>query len=144
MPRWLTRVLAVVLAASVANPPALGIVWCPSVGRLAFYPAPEIPPGGNPTADRPAPSVDSPTRLAADREAIARQLIEIGRTSDAARNTASRLTAEDLEVLLANPEMMQVAGAVSQMAVAYLIGGLIVAGIVILIVAGSGSVSIGV
>ena len=44
------------------------------------------------------------------RAQISRQLIEIGRTPQHAREAASRLTAADLQVLLANPEMMQAAG----------------------------------
>jgi hypothetical protein len=74
------------------------------------------------------------------REQISRQLIEIGRTPESARSAACRLTAADLEVLLANPEMMQAAGgAQTNMAIGML---LIVALIVALAAAGSSVVII--
>ena len=103
--RWLAAVVAAML---VAQP----LAWAetPTAG-----PAPDGSAGG--------------------REQISRQLIEIGRTPAQAQDAASRLTAEDLEVLLANPEMMQAAGgAQTNMAIGML---LIVALIVALAVAGS-------
>jgi len=107
--RWLAAVVAAML---VAQPLA-----------LAGDPAAGGAPGGS----------------AGGREQISRQLIEIGRTPESARNAAYRLTARDLEVLLANPEMMQAAGgAQTDMAIGML---LIVALIVALAVAG-GSVII--
>ncbi|MHC4128633.1 MAG: hypothetical protein ACYTE6_04520 [Planctomycetota bacterium] len=73
------------------------------------------------------------------RAQISRQLIDIGHTPRHAWDAASRLTAADLEVLLANPEMMQAAGgAQTHMAIGML---LVVALIVALAVAG-GSVVI--
>ena len=73
------------------------------------------------------------------RAQISGQLIEIGQTTEQAQEAASRLTAADLEVLLANPEMMQAAGgAQTHMAIGML---LVVALIVALAVAG-GSVII--
>lgn len=46
-----------------------------------------------------------------------------------------RLTGADIAVLLANPRMLQVAGGMSRTTQAYLIGGLILAGIIALAVA---------
>ena len=73
------------------------------------------------------------------RAQISRQLIEIGQTPPHARDAASRLTAADLEVLLANPEMKQAAGgAQTHMA----IGMLLVVALIIALAAAGGSVVI--
>ena len=107
--RWLAAVVATML---VAQP----LAWAEAPVR---GPVPDGSSGG--------------------REQISRQLIEIGRTPETAQEAASRLTAEDLAVLLANPEMMQAAGdAQTHMAIGMI---LVVALIVALAVAG-GSVVI--
>ncbi|MHC4141975.1 MAG: hypothetical protein ACYSUF_08895 [Planctomycetota bacterium] len=73
------------------------------------------------------------------REQISRQLIDIGRAPAEAQDAASRLTAEDLEVLLANPEMIQAAGgAQTHMA----IGILLVVALIVALAAAGGSVVI--
>lgn len=107
--RWLAAVVAAML---VAQP----LAWAetPAAG-----PAPDGSAGG--------------------REQISRQLIEIGRTPESARNAACRLTARDLEVLLANPEMMQAAGGADA---AMGIGILLVVALIIALAAAGSSVII--
>jgi hypothetical protein len=69
----------------------------------------------------------------ADRRQIAEQLVEIGRAPDQAAEAAGRLTAADLEVLLAHPEMMQAAGGLEMT-----VGVLVVIGVIVgLAIAGS-------
>ena len=66
-------------------------------------------------------------------EQIAERLVEIGQAADRAREAAGRLTAEDLAVLLANPEMMQAAGGLEMT-----LGILLVVGVIVgLAIAGS-------
>ena len=69
-------------------------------------------------------------------------MTQLGYEPQAARAAVSRLTAADLEVLLANPQMMQAAGALSATAQANIMGILIVGGIIALGIAGSSSVMI--
>ncbi|MHC4127360.1 MAG: hypothetical protein ACYSUA_04180 [Planctomycetota bacterium] len=90
-------------------------------------------------AAQPLAAADLVLAEAADgRERISRQLIEIGRAPEPAREAAARLTADDLEVLLANPEMMQAAGgAQTEMALGVL---LLLVLIVALVVAGGSAV----
>ncbi len=124
-------------ALAIAHPPAL---FCPA----SVVPN-ERPPVGEPvTAEAPhaEPSNRTSPRIDAGRQLIAGQMTQLGYEPQAARDAASRLTAADLEVLLANPEMMQAAGALSATAQAYILGILIVGGIVALGIAGSASVSI--
>jgi hypothetical protein len=107
--RWLAAVIAAMLA---AQPLALA-----------------VDPAGGPAADD----------ALGGREHISRQLIEIGRTPAQAQEAARRLTAEDLEVLLANPKMMQAAGgAQTDMA----IGMLLVVALIVALAAAGGSVVI--
>ncbi len=107
--RWLAAVVAAMLA---AQPLALA----------------EAPAGG------PAPD-----GFSGAREQISRQLIEIGRTPESAGDAACRLTAEDLEVLLANPEMMQAAGG-AQTDIA--IGALLLVALIVALAAAGGTVVI--
>ena len=107
--RWLAAVVAAMLA---AQPLALA----------------EAPAGG------PAPD-----GFAGAREQISRQLVGIGRLPESAQAAACRLTAEDLEVLLANPEMMQAAGGTDA---AMGIGILLVVALIIALVAAGSSVII--
>jgi hypothetical protein len=80
-----------------------------------------------------------PDEISDGRAQISRQLIEIGRTPRHAREAASRLTAADLQVLLAHPEMMQAAGgAQTDMA----IGMLLVVALIVALAAAGGSVVI--
>ena len=91
--------------------------------------------GAGPPAGGPVPK-----QLCGGRGQISRELIEIGYTPDRAQDAASRLTAEDLEVLLAHPEMMQAAGGAQ---VEMTIGALLIVGLIVgLAVAGSSVVII--
>jgi hypothetical protein len=107
--RWLAAVIATMLA---AQPLAMA----------------ELPAGG-----------PGPDGFSGAREQISRQLIEIGRTPTRAQEAASRLTAEDLEVLLANPEMMQAAGGAH---FDMTIGILLVVALIVALAAAGGSVVI--
>jgi hypothetical protein len=73
---------------------------------------------------------------------IAAELIALGRAPDAALEAASRLTAEDLAVLLANPRMIQAAGASNRVLMSIIIGALIIAGLIALAASGDGFVMI--
>jgi hypothetical protein len=74
------------------------------------------------------------------RARIAERLVELGRPAGDARQAAARLTAQDLEVLLAHPDMMQAAGGVGlEMSIGVvlvvgLIVGLAIAGSTVIIV----------
>ena len=107
--RWLAAVVAAMLA---AQPLALA----------------EAPAGG------PAPD-----GFAGAREQISRQLVGIGRLPESAQAAACRLTAEDLEVLLANPDMMQAAGGAQ---VDMTIGALLLVGLIVGLAAAGSTVII--
>jgi hypothetical protein len=124
--------LTAALAASFAAQPALGVTGLAHAARVvereravAAMPRPE------------AGSAPSPPR-----EWVASRLVAIDRDPAAAWRAAGRLTAEDLEVLLANPAMLQAAGGWSQTTQAYFFGALIVAGIVAVAIAGNGFVMV--
>lgn len=68
----------------------------------------------------------------AARQAIAAQLVLIGRDPDEASAAAGCLTAADLAVLLANPDMMQAAGAADSVWIMILIGVLVLGGLIVL------------
>jgi hypothetical protein len=97
-------------------------------------------------AQAAGPAVESGAAAAkstkANRATVTAKLIDLGYGAEEAAELASQLTPADLDVLASNPGMMQRAGDISQTTTAYIIGGLIVAGIVILAVNGSGFVSI--
>lgn len=78
--------------------------------------------------------------LDARRDEIARQLIDLGRAPETARALADQLTDEDLQVLLANPRMMQPAGDSSKMVLNIVVAALVVGGIVALALAADGSI----
>jgi len=82
--------------------------------------------------------------LAPDRSAIEERLVALGYAPEAAREAAGLLTPDDLSVLLENPLMMQRAGALDALTQSYIIGGLLVAGIVALAIAGSATVHVNV
>ncbi|MDY7108675.1 MAG: hypothetical protein SYC29_08555 [Planctomycetota bacterium] len=84
--------------------------------------------------DRPVEKVDPA------RAVIAVKLVELGFTDEEAQQAAAELTGADIAVLLENDRMMQRAGDLSNTGAAYLIGTLIVVGIVILAANGSGFV----
>ena len=76
-----------------------------------------------------------------DRQHIVAQLVDLGYAPIQASDMAGELTAEDLDVLLANPDMMQ-RGGDDIVVWAFIVGVLIVAGIVVLAANGSGSVHV--
>ena len=117
--------LATVLVALAANQVALPVAAAMShVGTSPLYPA---------AAEPGVPSAVIETGQAT----IAGQLVELGRAPDVARAAASRLTAEDLEVFLANPEMMQAAG--GNIVWGVMLGALVVGGVIALAAAGNGT-----
>ncbi len=145
MPRQMRRALGVVLAAMFSTQPALAIAHPPALSCPASVVPGERPPVGErvtPEAPPAQPPDRTSSKIDPGRQLIARQMTQLGYEPQAARAAASRLTAADLEVLLANPEMMQAAGALSATAQANIMGILIVGGIVALGIAGSASVMI--
>jgi hypothetical protein len=91
-------------------------------------------------AAQPLAAADAaPDESSGGREQISRRLIDIGHTPERARDAASRLTADDLEVLLANPEMMQAAGG-AQFDIA--LGALLLLGLIIALAAAGSTVVI--
>lgn len=90
----------------------------------------------NPFASGSGPGPADAVEPLGCRAVLARMVAERRLASPAeASAQVGRLTAADVAVLVANPRMLQVAGGMSQSAQAYLIGGLIVAGIIALAVA---------
>jgi hypothetical protein len=75
------------------------------------------------------------------RMLIALKLVDLGFTASEAREAALELTDDDIAILLDNEQMMQRAGDLSTLGAAYLIGTLIVVGIIILAANGSGFVT---
>ncbi len=73
------------------------------------------------------------------RESMRAQLLDLDYEPDAARDAAARLTEQDLEVLLANPGMMQRAGSAWLSIEALIFAGLIIGGIVALAIASDSS-----
>jgi hypothetical protein len=81
-----------------------------------------------------------PPQEPGDSARIAEQLVELGRAPAQAREATSRLTAEDLAVLLAHPEMMQAAGGAEMT-----FGVLLVIGVIVgLAIAGTATIVISV
>ena len=74
------------------------------------------------------------------RGEIERQLIAIGYAPEEAQDAAGRLTEDDLEVLLANPEMMQAAGGMTANVEAHVAGFLIV--VLVIVFGATGTVVI--
>ncbi len=145
MPKRRRQGLAIVLAAMFLSQPVLAIAPSLDSSGPSSDLLDDAPPGREPMTAAVAPDCSSDEADATDdrgRERIAEQMIEIGHAPQAARAAASRLTAADLEVLLANPQMMQAAGALSATAQANIMGILIVGGIIALGIAGSSSVMI--
>lgn len=138
MPALRRRSLAFVLSAAFIAQPAMAMA-VPG----ADPPAPDSPPAVSVVADAPGPAEEAPAAPHDDgRAQIAAGLIKIGYDPEPARGMASQLTPADLQVLLANPKMMQQAGTMSTQTTAFIIGGVIVAGIVVLAVAGDATVQI--
>ena len=120
--------MAVALVLTALTQPALGTGYAAAVHLAAR---------GTLAAREPmAPS------FAPERGAVEDGLLDLGYEPEAAREAAGLLRPEDLIVLLENPLMMQRAGELDNLRTSYIVGGLIVAGIVALAVAGSGSVQI--
>jgi hypothetical protein len=92
--------------------------------------------------DRPPVKADAAEDIDSARALVAVKLVELGFTAEEARQAAIELTDDDIAVLLENERMMQRAGDLSNLGAAYLIGTLIVVGIVILAANGSGFVNI--
>jgi len=82
--------------------------------------------------------------IAAARARIAEQLIALDVAPDQAAAQAAQLTADDLEVLLANPDMMQRAGSAGQLEKTVILAAIVIGVIVLIgVAAGSGGLSTG-
>jgi hypothetical protein len=79
----------------------------------------------------------------AARQAVAAQLVLLGRDADDAAQAAACLAAADIEVLLGNPNMMQVGGGDGTW-LAILAGVLLIAGLIVVAASSNGSVMISV
>ncbi len=134
MPTPSVLVLTATVAALAAGRPAPGAPEPGPVPAPATAPAP-APPGRAATAPPPLPVHFD---LAAARARIAAQLVSLRRPPEVAQAAAAALTAEDLEVLAANPRMMQEAGESGQVAFSIIVGCLIIAGIIALAAASDG------
>ncbi len=94
-------------------------------------------------ASAPALGSEEAAEVRSGRELVARQLFELGRSVTEANGLASRLTEEDLAVLLANPEMMQSAGGMNRVVLSIIVAGLIVAAIIAIAASSNGFIHIG-
>jgi hypothetical protein len=118
-------------------------IWLAMVTTAVFTAQPVLasPPAGEASVStsvaRPAaPAVQPPADDG--RRQVYEQLLELGRAPGSALDAALRLNAEDLNVLLAHPEMMQAAGASSSVTTSIILGLLIIAGLIALAAAGDG------
>lgn len=91
------------------------------------------------------PVTTGDAHLQQQRQQMVVHLVQLGETPEDAIAASLALTADDLDVLLANERMLQPAAGLSQTSIALIIGALIITGIVLLAVAGesSGSISVG-
>jgi hypothetical protein len=131
--------LAAVLVAATTCQPVLATgadAGAAEAARVAQAPLPAEGAAAAAAEEIPAP-------LAADTEArrglTAERLVELGRSPDQARQAAGLLTAQDLEVLAANPAMMQAAGKMSQAMFSALMATLIAAGLIAIAASSNGS-----
>ena len=72
------------------------------------------------------------------RMVVAKALVDLGREKEEARTLANLLTANDIKILLANPAMMQEAGAMSAQTRNLIAGLLVLGGLIALAAAGDG------
>ena len=105
-------------------------------GAPVTAPAPETPTSEPPAVEMHVCVVD------VERQALAQRLVELGHTPEEAIALVVQLTDADLAVLSENPRMVQRAGTMSNLTEAYVIGAIIIAGIVILAVSGNGFVNV--
>jgi hypothetical protein len=125
------RLIAAIMAIALPGAPVLSrplpqpceAVAAPEVVALSMTPI-----AASSLTDLPAVLVPL-TALAVEdqRSIIAQQLESLGRPTDVAQQMAGELTADDLEVLLANPKMMQRAGEIDVIIWALLVAGVVVA-----------------
>jgi len=138
-------VVAVLLAVALIVQPAVGMACAmpfpgpfPGAGEeqsVVMETERATPQAAAVMDDRPVGEND-PARML-----IALRLVDLGFTPSEARQAALELTDDDIAVLLDNERMMQRAGDLSNLGAAYLIGTLIVVGIIILAANGSGFVT---
>ncbi len=134
--------LAVMFAVVVTTQPLLAADAHHDDGGRTPPPSTTPPAPSDNTAKEEPDNGAGDKELAAGRHEIAGSLVALGRSHDEAEAAASRLTPEDLEVLLAYPLMMQTAGGADRVAWSIVIGLLLFGGLVTLAVAGNGSLVI--
>jgi hypothetical protein len=140
------RRLALILTALFAAQPVLVVQQaCAAAPDEPDPPPAEVIVVESEAVDDAGPVDAAPATEADDagRAQIAADLVDLGYAPELAADMAAQLTPDDLAVLTANPKMMQQAGTMSNTTIALIVGGLIVAGIIILAANGSGFVSIG-
>jgi len=124
---------------------ALALIVQPGVAMACAMPLP-VPGAGAEQSVVPENGSAKPQAAAAGeiepaRLLIALRLVDLGFTASEARQATLELTDDDIAILLDNEQMMQRAGDLSNLGAAYLIGTLIVVGIIILAANGSGFVT---
>ncbi len=134
--------LAVMLAVVVTTQPVLAADAHQDDGGHT-PPASTTPPaasGNTPAHAQKADNGAGDKEPAAGRHEIAGRLVALGRSHDEAQEAASRLTAADLDVLLAYPLMIQTAGGSDRVAWSIVIGLALFGGLLALAYAGDGSI----
>jgi hypothetical protein len=147
MPLTRSPIVTFLIALALAAQPAVVIACAmpeeqPEQSVVEVESAPAAPQAAPVMDDRPVGDVDAAGDIDPARALIAVRLVELGFTAEEAQQAAIELTDADIAVLLENDRMMQRAGDLSNLGAAYLIGTLIVVGIVILAANGSGFVNI--
>lgn len=98
-------------------------------------------PGSAEAADVTGDTVSTPAGEVDLRRVLVRmQLVEMGRSPADAAASAALLTEADLDVLVANPDMMQEAGMSTFWVI--VIGVALIAGVIAIAAAGNGSISV--
>ena len=132
-------IVAVLLALALIVQPGVGMACAmpdEEPGQSIVVESERATPQAAGGSGEPAASENDPARML-----MAISLVDLGFTASEARRAALELTDDDIAVLLDNERMMQRAGDMSNLGAAYLIGTLIVVGIIILAANGSGYVT---
>lgn len=133
--KFMTVILMVV---SMTNP-VLGVdpyPWFHQVGTcevsIIIYEDEPVAPAPEPEPEKAGMSLVEARRI------IAGQLVELGRSPGEAGELSMLLTQADLDVLIQNPAMMQVAGAMSAQTNNLIMGLLVLGGLIAIAAAGDG------
>ena len=138
-----TKTLACLAATALVARPAVAVPVPPPVRGLLVVDSAASGDGDRPRSIILCPGDTARERaVARAREHVASTLVQLDYAPARAKSMAARLTDDDLAIFAAHPEMLQVAGNRSISQEAFVIGALIVAGIVILAANGSATVMV--